>query len=179
MKKLHLIIPVALILCLMIGCQDKEAMAELDSMKAQSEVMENNKDLARRFMEEAWGKGNQDVVDELLADNFILQNPPQDVIPTKDGYKEWIGMIGSVFSVVETTLDDIIAEGDKVVIRWTYTSTLKSEYMGIPPSDNQIIMTGMSIDRFENGKIVEEWIEMDQLGMMMQMGMEIKPKEEK
>lgn len=176
MKKLLVIIPLAILICFAVSCQDKEAMAELDAMKAQADLEAQNKELARHFMEEAWGKGNQDVVDELLADNFVLHNPPQDVDPTKDGYKQWIGMIGAVYSVVESRIEDMIAEGDKVATRWTYISTQTSEYMGIPPSDNQITVTGISIDRFENGKIVEEWIEMDELGMLMQMGMEIQPK---
>ena len=179
MIKLFMGISLIFLLGFTFGCKDKDALTELEAFKAQVNVEEQNKELARRFMEEAWGQGNQDVVDELLAENFVLQNPPQDVAPTKDGYRDWIAMTAAVFSVVETRIEDMIVEGDKVVTRWTYISTLTGEYMGAQPSDNQITMTGMSIDRFENGKIVEEWIEMDQLGMMMQLGMELKQTEGK
>jgi steroid delta-isomerase-like uncharacterized protein len=177
MKKLPVIISLVLLLCFGISCQDKAQKAELEKFQAQAKIEEQNKELARRFLEEAWGKSNQDVVDELLAENFVLHNPPQDVAPDKEGYKQWVSMSTAAFTTVESRVEDIIAEGDIVVTRWTYLSTHEAEFMGIPPTGKQITMTGISIDRFEDGKIVEEWIEMDQFGMMKQLGMELKPRE--
>jgi steroid delta-isomerase-like uncharacterized protein len=158
------------LLCFAISCQKQGEKTEIEEMKAIANLEAKNKELARRFMEEVWGKGNLEVADELLAENFVLHNPPQKVVPDKEGYKQWVSMTTATFTTIESRVEDIIAEGDKVVIRWTYVSKHEGEYMGIPPTGKQITTTGISIDRFEEGKIVEECIEMDELGMMQQLG---------
>jgi steroid delta-isomerase-like uncharacterized protein len=136
--------------------------------------LQQNKELARRFMEEVWGNCNMDVAEELLAENFVLHNPPQGVDPDKEGYKRWVMSSADSFANVESRTEQLIAEEDLVATRWTYVSTHAGEYMGKPPTNNTITFTGMSIDRFKDGKIVEEWLEMDALGMMMQLGFEFK-----
>jgi len=70
----------------------------------------------------------------------------------------------------QSTVEDQIAEGDKVMTRWTYRGTHKGDLMGIAPTDKQVTVTGICIDRIVGGKIVEEWGEMDNLGMMQQLG---------
>jgi steroid delta-isomerase-like uncharacterized protein len=67
-------------------------------------------------------------------------------------------------------IEDQVAEGDKVVTRWTATGTHKGELMGIPPSGKKVRVTGIAIDRLEDGKIVESWSSFDQLGMLQQIG---------
>jgi steroid delta-isomerase-like uncharacterized protein len=138
---------------------------------------EENKALVRRFDEEVWGKGNLAVADELLATNFVLHAPPPEVAPDLEGYKQWVSTARTAFPDLQTTIEDMIAEGDKVVTRWTVRGTHKGEIMGIAPTGKQVTMTGISIDRIEGGKIVEEWNEMDMLGMMQQLGAVPPPKQ--
>lgn len=132
---------------------------------------EENKALARRFVEEAWSKGNLAVIDELLAANFVLHAAPlPGVSPDREGYKQWVSMTSAAYADGQTTVEDLIAEGDKVVARWSWRGTHKGEIWGIAPTGKQVTITGISIDRIVDGKIVEEWIEMDMLGMMQQLG---------
>ena len=139
--------------------------------------LEENKALVRRFVEGAWSKGNLAVIDELLAHNFALRSvPPPGVTPDREGYKKWASLTQVSYVDSQTTVEDIIAEGDKVVTRWIYQGIHKGEIWGIAPTGKQVTMTGISIDRIENGKITEEWIEMDMMGMMQQLGVVTPPK---
>ena len=80
MKKLYMILPLALILCFMVGCQDKEAMAELEEFRAKAALKEQNKELARKWLE-AWNKGNFETFKELLAPDFVLYFPSSQYLP--------------------------------------------------------------------------------------------------
>ena len=131
---------------------------------------EENKALIRRFFEEAWGKGNLAVADELLAADFVLHAPPPGVAPDLEGYKQWVSMTCAGLADRQSTVEDQIAEGDKVVTRWTYRGTHKGELMGIAPTGKQVMVTGICIERIVGGKIVKEWSEKDNLGMMQQLG---------
>jgi predicted ester cyclase len=130
---------------------------------------EENKALVRRFFEEMWVKGNLSAADELLATNFVF-HPPPGVAPDLEGYKQWVSMTCAGLADRQSTVEDQTAEGDKVVTRWTYRGTHKGELMGIAPTGKQVTVTGISIDRIVGGKIVEEWNEIDNLGMMQQLG---------
>ena len=132
--------------------------------------IEENKALVHRFFEEVWGKGNLAVADELLATNFVFNYGPPGVAPDLKGYKQWVNMTCAGLADRQSTVEDQIAEGDKVVTRWTYRGTHKSELMGIAPTGKQVTVTGICIDRIVGGKIAEEWGEMDNLGMMQQLG---------
>lgn len=109
--------------------------------------------------------------------DFVLHAKNIGVELNREGYKQWVSMTSGTFSNIETTAEDMIIEKDKVVTRWTWVGTHESEYMGIAPTGKQLTITGISIDRVTEGKIVEEWIEMDQLGMMQQLGV-VKPPEQ-
>ena len=132
--------------------------------------LEENKTLGRRSVEEIWGKGNLDAVDELYADDFVWHWAPPGVASNREGYKQFVTASFAAFSDVRCPVEDILAEGDKVVVRWIWRATHKGEYMGIAPTGKQITMTGISILRIAGGKIAEEWGEMDMLGMMQQLG---------
>lgn len=131
---------------------------------------EENKALARRWMDEVWCKGNLDAIDELIATNFVFNWAPPGVTSDREGYKQTVTMQFTGFPDLHCTIDDLVAEGDKVVIRWTGNSTHKGEFMGIAPTGKKMKMTGISIIRIVGGKIAEEWTEMDQLGIMQQLG---------
>jgi len=129
--------------------------------------IEENKALARRWNEEIWSKGNLAAVDELLATNFVFNYPAPGLAPDREGYKQTVTMAS--FANIQSVIEDMVAEGDKVAVRWTWRGTHKGEYMGIAPTGKQVTITGISILRIVGGKIVEEWGEMDNLGMMQQL----------
>ena len=131
---------------------------------------EENKALARRWGEEIWGKGNLALIDEILASNFVFNYPLPGVASDLEGYKQTVNMMRTPFSDVETNPEEMVAEEDKVVVRWKWGGTHKGEFMGIPPTGKKVMITGISILRFEGGKIAEEWGEMDNMGMMQQLG---------
>jgi steroid delta-isomerase-like uncharacterized protein len=133
---------------------------------------QENKDLARRFMEEVWNKGNLDFVDEVTAPNFLSHDPasPQDMGGGVEGTRHFVEMYRNAFPDAQMSIEDVIAEGDKVVTRWTVRATHQGELMGIPPSGNRVEVRGISLDRIESGKFVETWSNYDVLGMMQQIG---------
>ena len=100
--------------------------------------LEENKALARRSVEEIWGKGNLAAVDEFYADDFVWHWAPPGVASNRGGYKQFVTASFAAFSDVRCPVEDIISEGDKVVVRWTWLCTHTGEYMGIAPTDKQI-----------------------------------------
>jgi len=145
----------------------KWAAKENTSMSAQE-----NKALARQFMDEVWNKGNLNFIDEVTDPNFVSHDPssPQDMWGGVEGMKRFTEMYRNAFPDTQMTVEDVIAEGDKVVTRWTVRATHQGQLMGIPPSGNRVEVTGISIDRMERGKFVETWSNYDALGMMQQLG---------
>ena len=140
---------------------------------------QENKDLARRFMDEVWNKGNLNFIDEVTDPNFVSHDPssPQDMGGGVEGTRYFTQMYRNAFPDIQMSVEDVIAEGDKVVTQWTVRATHQGELMGIPPSGNRVKVTGISIDRIEGGKVVETWSNYDALGMMQQLGMVPEPQQ--
>jgi len=132
--------------------------------------IEGNKVLARRWNEEIWGKGSLAAIDELLAVDFVFNYPAPGAAPDREGYKQSITVWSAPFADIQSTIKDMVAEGDRVAVRWTWRGNHKGEYMGAAPTGKQVAITGISILRIVGGKIVEEWTEMDNLGGMQQLG---------
>ncbi len=132
--------------------------------------VEENKAIERRFTEELFNKGNLAAVDELVATNFVAHIGIPGVTPDREGLKQFVTINRTAFPDFHSTIEDIIAEGDKTVQRFTARGTHKGEFMGIPPTGKQVTITGIAIDRIAGGKIVENWVNMDMLGMMVQLG---------
>ncbi len=135
-------------------------------------AIEENKDLARRFLDEVYNKGNVDFIDEVTASNWVTHNPttPEGTSSGVEGARQFIEMYRNAFPDTQMTVEDVIAEGDKVVTRWTARGTHQGEMLGISPSGNRVEVTGISVDRIEDGKFVESWSIYDALGMMQQIG---------
>ena len=133
---------------------------------------ETNKAVSRRFLEEVFGKGKLNVLDEIIAKDHVNSGPGTlPGLPTgPEGSKQLVTVYRNAFPDVHFTIDEQIAEGDKVVTRWTGHGTHKGELAGIPPTGKSSTVTGMSVDRIVNGKIVESWGIFDQFGMMQQLG---------
>ncbi len=176
MKKLSMIFPLALILCFMVGCQDKEAMAELEATISQAEVEEQNKALVLHWYEEL-DKGNIETLIDMFAPNFLWYSPSNSPTPMsrEDAY-EFLKTIFLAFPKWMHKMEEIIAAGDKVVTRAVDYSTHEGEFQGIPATGNKVEFGAIVIYRIENGKIVEMREEGDILGLMLQLGMELKPK---
>jgi predicted ester cyclase len=135
---------------------------------------EENKAKVRLLLEEAFGEGKPELVDDLLAPDFVCYDPNSEAgeVRGADTIKQEIGWFRSAFPDLTYTIEDQIAEGDKVVSRYTLSGTHQGEFFGVAPTGKRVEMSGITIDRFddESGKMVEEWPEYDLLGAMRQMG---------
>ena len=179
MKKLYTILAFALILCFMVGCQDKEAMAELEEFRAQKEVKEQNKALVLQLYEEL-GKGNIEKGFKVCAPDYRLYFPSNTCTPlTKEQNLEIALQTFQAFPDTVYEIKDIMAVDDKVIVRGVDIATHTQEFQGFPPTGKKLEVSWLIIFRFEEGKIVEAWQEFDSLGWMQQLGYELKPKEEK
>src|ERR687886_107331 len=128
----------------------------------------DNKAAIRRFIGQAFNAGDLAVVDELVATDYVLHFTPE--VHGPEGMKQFITAYRTVFPDYTCTIDDQVAEGDKVVTRWTVRGTQKGELMGIPPTGRQVSLGGVAIDRLVDGQVAETWLEADVLGMLQQLG---------
>jgi steroid delta-isomerase-like uncharacterized protein len=180
MRKLLFIIPLALILCFMIGCQNKEAMAELEEFKAQAEVEAQNEEFVRHYIEELnKNSGFTNELLELTADDFKWYIWGSIEPLDKEASLQLQAVLYGSFPDLTYTIEDMIAKGDKVVVRCTTRGTHEGEFQGIPPTGKKIEYEGIQIWKIKDGKVVEGRVQADILMMMQQLGMELKPKEEK
>jgi len=125
---------------------------------AHDEMAHRNAATTRHDVDEAWNKGNVDVYEESLAPDCIAHNPalPSD-IQGRESLKQMVLAFRSALPDLHVTLDDIVADDDKVVTRWTATGTHQGWLLGLEPSHRTLIITGITIDRFADGQIVESW----------------------
>lgn len=132
---------------------------------------EQNKALIRHIVEEIFNQGNMSRADEFLATNFVEHEElPPGISRDREGVKQLTTMLRSAFPDFKATIDDIVAEGDKVVIRQTWSGTHKGEFMGVPPTGKSVSFGVIDIVRIAGGKCVEHWGQMDSMGMMQQLG---------
>ncbi len=136
-------------------------------------MSEENKATLRRVTDEVFSQGNLDEVDELFAPNYVLHDPgiPGGELRGTESFKQqWVSMFRTAFPDLQLSVEDQVAEGDKVVTRYTGRGTHQGELMGIPPTDNEVVVSGTIISRVSGGRIEEEWNNFDALGMMQQLG---------
>ena len=130
-----------------------------------------NKMIERRLIEEVWNQGNFSVVDEVVARDYIgHSSTPAGETHGPAGYKQFYAALREAFPDFQVTVEDQIAEGDKVVTRWTARGTHLGEFQGIPPAGRRGAITGITIDRIANGKVVECWTNADDLGLLRLLG---------
>lgn len=133
--------------------------------------VEENKAVMLRIQQECFERGNTDVADELIAPDAAYHNPPPGGLPPgPEGTKQWAAALRSAFPDYHRTVEDVIAEGDKVVVRATVGGTHRGEIMGIPPTERRVEVSGVDIGRVVDGKLVELWSNYDLLGLMQQLG---------
>ena len=137
--------------------------------------VEENKAIWRRWVEEM-NKGKAAalaVMDEILATDFVAHGALGDF--DLENYKQHGDEYWDAFSDIHMTIDDIVAEGDKIAVRWTWTGTHKGELMGIPPTGKKGSASLIDIVRIVGGKVVERWGIMDQAELMKQLGITPEP----
>jgi predicted ester cyclase len=130
---------------------------------------QENKTIARRLLEEPWT--NVDVADDLVDDRYVGHDASlPEPLRGPQGFKDNVSMFRAGYSDAQITVDDQIAEGDKVASRWTGRGTHDGELMGIAPTGKPVAVAGLTLSRVENGRVVEEWTNWDTLGMLQQLG---------
>jgi steroid delta-isomerase-like uncharacterized protein len=137
---------------------------------------EENKAIIRRYIEEAWNKGNVNIIDQLMAENYARYMAGPEPPLNREGQKQRIRAFRLAFPDFHLTIEDMIAERDEVAFRMTGTGTQEGTFMGIAPTGRQTSIIIIDIARFANGKIVEQWGSRDDLGMLQQLGVIIPPR---
>lgn len=134
-------------------------------------MSEQNKTIERRLIEQVWNRGNFAVVDEMIASDYLCHSSdPATETHGTAGYRQFYARLRDAFPDFQVTVEDQIAEGDRVVTRWRASGTHRGEFQGIPPTGRHAVITGITIDRIAGGKVVEGWTNSDDLGMMRLLG---------
>jgi steroid delta-isomerase-like uncharacterized protein len=132
--------------------------------------IEENKALIRRFYDEVVNAGRLELVDELAAPDLIDHEELPGFAGGREGVKQFFATMRTAFPDLRMDVQDIIAEGDKVVARATIRGTHQGEFMGIVPTGKAISVSGIDIVRFSGGKVAEHWGVTDGAAMMQQLG---------
>ena len=133
-------------------------------------MLEENKALSRRFIE-GYVRGDTEIVEKLLAPDFVLHDPSSKTGEVRaEDMKASIEWIHNAFPDAWVTIEDQVAEGDKVVSRYTVSGTHRGKIMGAAPTGKVVTHTGHQTDRFEGSKIVESWTNWDALGLLQEIG---------
>ena len=131
--------------------------------------IEENKAIVLRYFQEM-DRGNIDIVDELIAEEYVDHNPAlPGVGPGREGTRQYMRMLKTAFPDASHTIDDIIAEGNKVMTRVTARGTFLGECIGYQPTGNVVEISGIAIHRVEDGRLVEHWAHADMAGFMRQI----------
>jgi predicted ester cyclase len=135
-------------------------------------MSEENKEKVRRFMEEAFGQGKVEVIDEVVDPDVVCYDPNAEggEMRGSETLKGEIGWLRGVFPDLFWRVEDQTAEGEKVTTRYTFGGTHQGEFFGVEPTGRRVEISGINIDRFEGGKLVEEWASYDMLGGLRQVG---------
>ena len=132
--------------------------------------MDKNKAITGRFWEEVFNRRNLDVIPNLVTKDYVFHGSAGKEVRGREGLKQFLRMFFNAFPDLRFDVEDIFAEGDKVVSRVTCRGTHKGALMGIPPTGKQIATTVICINRFVGERIAEDWELIDLFGMMVQLG---------
>lgn len=132
--------------------------------------LKNNKAIVRRFVEEIWENGDVEAMVDLFTPDSILHDPTGDV-RGPDAFKAYNEQYLAAFPDLRYNIEDMVAEGDKVVFRARMKGTHGGEFMSVEPTGRSFDAEGIIIARIEDGKIAERWASYDRLGMMEQIGL--------
>ena len=131
---------------------------------------DDNKNLYRRYIEECFNAGRVELLDEPLAPSYVFHDPPPGLAPGIEGVRQTIRMFHAAFPDLKITIEDLVAEGDKVCARATTRGTHTGQaMMGIAPAGRKFVMRGMTLVRITNGRITDSWVSNDVLGLLNQL----------
>jgi steroid delta-isomerase-like uncharacterized protein len=130
-----------------------------------------NQALTRRIFEDVWSGGKLELIDQLFAPEFVGHpTGPEDEMRGPGGAKELVARFREAFPDIVFTVEDQIAEGETVVTRWSARGTHDGELMGVDPTGRKATVTGITIQRFRDGKVLEGWTNWDTFGLLTQLG---------
>lgn len=137
-------------------------------------TVEDNKELVRRFYEQAWIRGETDVASEVFAEDYVRHDfRGTDALPGPAGQKKIADDFRAAFPDLEFNIDFLIGEGDFVAGRWTATGTHTGPWGGREPTGRRATLSAVNIFRFDDGKVVELWNHRDDLGFAEQLGAQV------
>jgi steroid delta-isomerase-like uncharacterized protein len=139
--------------------------------KGSTDTMEANKQISRRMIEDVLNAGRYDAIDELVAPKFVNHDPSvTEDMTGPEGIRQLAETYRTAFPDLKVKIEEQIAERDRVATRWSARGTHRGPLLGIDPTGKESSVTGITIDRIENGKIVESWNNWDTLGLLQQLG---------
>ena len=141
-------------------------------------MSEQNKALVRRFFDQVYNNARPEVIDELLAADYVDHSAPPGQAAGAAGTRQVCDMYRTAFPDLRVELHDLVAENDLVVVRATFAGTSRGPLMGAPPTGKPVQIASMVIVRLRDGRFVERWEQMDLLGLMLQLGVVSQPGEE-
>ena len=133
-------------------------------------MSEQNKEIVRRLFEDIWSNGKLPVVDEIIDRSYLNHDPANPDARGPEGYKQLVNKYRTAFPDFRITVDDLLAEGEKVTARFTARGTHKGPLEGIAPTNKSVTLAGMIICRLSGSKIQEAWVNWDAYGLMKQLG---------
>jgi steroid delta-isomerase-like uncharacterized protein len=131
---------------------------------------EQNKSLVRRLYDELINQENKAVIDEIFAGDVIIHDPFMGTMAGSEAFRQLLGVFDSAFPGHRVNVEQVVAEGDYISVLHTHTATHTGPFMNIPPTGKQIVVNGLELFRFEDGKIVEFWRKDDDVSLLMQLG---------
>ena len=173
-KKILVVLPLAMISVLMVGCENRAATSELDTFSAQVKVEEENKALVRRYLE-GLDSYRVEIIDEVFSSDARIYFPGSFEPLSVDQVKPLLSGFYNAFDGMEHNIQDLIADGNKVLAKTRNSLTHSGEFSGISATGSVIQFEELALFRVEAGRITELWIQEDFLWMYQQLGMELKP----
>jgi len=134
-----------------------------------------NKQLVRESIERVWGQQRLDEVDRFLARDFVDHGALPGSLPGPAGFADGVRRLLAAFPDARNEIDDIVAEGDRVVVRWTMTGTHTGGGLGVPATGRAVRVAGITMSRVVDGRIAEHWIYRDDIAMLRQLGLMAAP----
>jgi steroid delta-isomerase-like uncharacterized protein len=179
MKNPLFVLTLVLLFCFTFSCQNKAEKAELEKFRAQAKLVEENKEIVKRFFA-GLNKGNVEIMDALYAPEYSWYYSSTTPKPmTRKETIEFFATFLKAFPDANWSIQGLFPVGDRVIAWLTVRGTHKGEFLGRPATGNKVEFNGFDMFRIQNGKVVEEREETDMLGLYQQLGMEFTPKEVK
>ncbi|MEX0657555.1 MAG: ester cyclase [Egibacteraceae bacterium] len=134
---------------------------------------EENKAVIRRYLEEAWNRGDWTVAEEVVAEDAVFHDQVREgeLPPGREGVRVAMERVRTGMPDMTMDIHEVVAEGDMVVVRWSATATQAGPFNGIPPTDRVATLHAISMVRMKDGRIVEGWQEADRMGLAQQLGL--------